>query len=306
MVLGEGPRYDRLEVARMTGVDLEHLTTLWRALGFASPSSDDEALFLDADVEAIRGLHRLLGLGVLDAQASAAVVRTMGRTFSRLAEWEVAQLRAVLGTEPSSEELTATMTALLPLMKDLQDYVWRRHLAGASTRALALGEGTETPMAVGFADIVGFTRSSRTLSGPELAELVERFESTANELVAGAGGRIIKTIGDEVMFATDDAPAAARVALELARRHAEDQTFPQIRAGVALGPVLSRLGDLFGETVNVASRLTSLARPGTLLVNRALSEVLQGADDLVVRRVPPAHVKGYSRLESWAIRPVAP
>jgi adenylate cyclase len=306
VVLGEGPRYDRVEVARMTGVDLERLTVLWRALGFASPSRDDEALFTSADVEAIRGLHRLLGLGVLDDQASAAVVRTMGRTFSRLAEWEVALLRPVLGPEPGEEQLTSTVAALLPLMRQLQDYVWRRHLAGAAVRELSLGGDTETTMAVGFVDIVGFTRNSRKLSGPELADLVERFEATANELVAGAGGRIIKTIGDEIMFAADDGGAAARTALELAGRRAEDDTFPEVRAGVALGPVLSRLGDVLGETVNVASRLTSLARPGTLLVNRALAEALEEAGDLVVRRVPPAHVKGYSRLESWAIRPVAP
>ena len=308
VILGNGPRYTRAEVARTTGVELEHLTKLWRALGFASPESNDDAVFLDADVEAIRGLDTLLGSGILDEQAEAAVVRTMGRTFSRLAEWEVAQLRPVLGDEPSEERLSSTVEGPLPLMRDLQDYVWRRHLASAAGRALSYGDGArdrdERTGVVGFVDIVGFTRNSRKLSGPELAELVERFEATANELVAGAGGRIIKTIGDEVMYTVDDPVAAALTSLGLARRHREDETFPEVRAGVALGPVLHRLGDVLGETVNIASRLTSLARPGTVLGNRALAEALGHAEDVRVRRVPSAHVKGYSRLESWAIRRV--
>lgn len=308
-ILGSGPRYTRVEVSRMTGVAPARLTGLWRALGFASPESDDEAMFLDADVDAIRGLDEVLGSGFLDRQAESAVVRTMGRTFSRLAEWEVDQLRPLLGREPSAEEIRSTVDAVLPLMRDLQDYVWRRHLASAAGRVVPHGQGdrdadsTGHTTTVGFVDIVGFTRNSRKLSGPELGELVERFEATTNELVASARGRIIKTIGDEVMWSADDPVAAARVALALSRRHAADETFPQVRAGVALGPVLSRLGDVFGETVNIASRLTSLARPGTVLANEALARLLDEVEDLTLRRVPPAHVKGYSRLESWVVRP---
>ncbi len=118
------------------------------------------------------------------------------------------------------------------------------------------------------------------------------------------GGRIIKTIGDEVLFATEDPATAVEVALTATERGADPaDPFPAVRAGVAYGEVVSRLGDVLGPTVNIASRLTSLARPGTVLVDRGAHDALAPHDDdWTLRRVPKASVKGYSRLEAWAAR----
>ncbi|GDY76620.1 hypothetical protein SAV31267_061050 [Streptomyces avermitilis] len=117
-------------------------------------------------------------------------------------------------------------------------------------------------LAVGFADLVGFTRLTRRMEEEELGELVEAFETTAADLVAAHGGRLIKTLGDEVLYAADDAGVAAEIALRLIETMANDETMPELRVGIAFGTVTTRMGDVFGTTVNLASRLTSIA-PGT-------------------------------------------
>ena len=145
-------------------------------------------------------------------------------------------------------------------------------------------------------------------------------------LVVDHGGRVIKTIGDEVLFVADDPAAAAEVALAMAERGEDPRDrMPQVRAGLAYGAVVSRLGDVYGPTVNIAARLTSVARPGTVLVDRGGYEALSGRPEdaepegegsggaggesggdadapYVFRRLRRTPVKGYARLQPWVLR----
>lgn len=308
-ILGETRHLTRLDVARESGVDVDRLQSLWKALGFTAAESDNDVLFMDADVEALQLLGDLLALGFVDADSESAVARSMGRSFARLAEWEVGEIAQSLvrhDVHLDAAVVEGLVAQLLPVVERLQNYTWRRHLASAAGRLLLVPGAGENgvPMAVGFADIVGFTRSSRQLTGAELGALVETFESTVSSVIAGHGGRVIKTIGDEVLYAADDPVVAARIALDLAEGHEVDDGFPEVRVGVAYGEVLSRMGDVFGEVVNIASRLTSLARPGRVLVNAELGELLheQHAEEFRVRRARTATVKGYSRLEVWSLK----
>jgi adenylate cyclase len=250
----------------------------------------------------------------------SALTRTWGRSFARLAEWQVGLLATVTaesGDDPA-ESLARMADEVLPRVDELQSWVWRRHLAGAANRMLAVGAAGETAeMAVVFVDIVGYTSRSRTLSETELVQWLEAFESDAAQLAVEHGGRIIKNIGDEVLIVADDAAAAAEIALELTRRGSDDDDrFPQVRAGLAYGDVVNRLGDVFGPVVNIASRLTSVARPGTVLVDEGAYRALSGEthDEDVdesssaaysFRRVRRLSVKGYSRLRAWVVRPVS-
>jgi adenylate cyclase len=306
-ILGETRHLTRLDVARESGVPLDRLNTLWRSLGFTAATTDDDVMFMDADVEALRLLNEVLGLGMIDARSEFAIARSMGRSFARLAEWEIAEIAAAMQThelEVDDATLEGLISQLLPVTERLQSYAWRRHLVSAAGRLLLQPGATAkgAPMAVGFADIVGFTRQSRRMTGDELTDLVETFESTVSTIIAGEGGRVIKTIGDEVLFAADDVPTAARIALDLAEGHDLDQEFPDVRVGVAYGDVLSHMGDVFGEFVNIASRLTSLAKPGRVLVNRELAELLREDADFRVRRSRTTAVKGYARLETWSLK----
>lgn len=307
-LLGAEPHLTRRQVLERAGVSAERADRLWLSLGFSPPSSDDEVRFTDDDVEALGTLTSLVDSGVVDPATEYALTRSMGRSFSRLAEWEIAEIGAhALGDlsdvdAPVLEEFVAQM---LPMVERLQNYVWRRHLASAAGRLLleAVAEEGAVQMATGFADIVGFTRRSRSLDPGELAAMVEAFENTVTQVIADHGGRVIKTIGDEVMFVADDPVAAGRIALRLADGHVLDEEFPEVRVGVAYGPVLRRLGDVFGEVVNIASRLTSLARPGRVLVDRSLADELRPlAQEFRVRRARTTAVKGYSRLDTWALK----
>jgi adenylate cyclase len=232
----------------------------------------------------------------------------MGRSFARLAEWEVTELTAATlesNAAPGADDLRELVGKLLPVVEDIQNYIWRRHIASAAGRSLLrVGDADQgEEMAVGFADIVGFTRRSRGMKTDELAHLVEVFESTAASIVTENAGRVIKTIGDEILFVADDPVAAGRIGLSLAEAQQRDKDFPELRVGLAHGTVMRRLGDVFGPVVNIASRLTSVARPGRVLIDREMHAALRSLEDeFRVRRGRTTTVRGYSRLDTWSLR----
>ena len=310
VLLGEEPSLTRVEVAERAGVPLDVAVTLWHQLGFPHHADDDVA-FAEKDVEALRLTTDLIEIGILPPESQAALVRTWGRSYARLAEWQTTLLAglAVEGDDPAGQ--LATLAAdVLPRVEALQTYVWRRHLASAASHLLEDTGGltqTETRSSVCFVDIVGYTTQSRSLGGAELVEWVDRFEQDTTTLVVDHGGHVIKTIGDEVLFTVADPAAAVAIALELTARGADDEDpFPAVRAGVAHGPVVRRLGDVFGSTVNAASRLTSAARPGSVLVDAGVHEALATEDDEEAtwrwRRVRRVTAKGFDHLEAWRVR----
>jgi adenylate cyclase len=322
-LLGGTPSLTRVQVAERAGVPLEIAEQLWRLLGFPN-QSDDTVAFTPADVEALVLTTELMELGILSPDSQAALVRTWGRSFARLAEWETTLLTdvATAGPDPGAR-LTALAAEVLPRVESLQTYVWRRHLASAASRTYATAAGSAAAtLAVCFVDIVGYTTHSKNLEEAELVAWLEHFEDAATGLVVDHGGRIIKTIGDEVLFVADDPAAAAEIALLMTERGEDpDDEFPSVRAGVAYGEVVNRLGDVFGPVVNVAARLTSVARPGSVLVDAGAYEALSGrsrsedaegerdqpdsdpgGSSYRFRRMRRTSVKGYSRLQSWVLR----
>jgi adenylate cyclase len=158
------------------------------------------------------------------------------------------------------------------------------------------------PVAIGFADLSGFTALTRNSTELELRDLLDTFESLATDIVGQQGGRIVKTIGDEVLFEVDDPAAAAEIALELLEAAGAHPGLPELRAGLAYGPVVSRLGDVFGSTVNIASRLTSLSRPGTVLVDREMHDSLAGDTRFRLKSRRPESVRGFQHLHPWRLR----
>ena len=295
------------EVAARTGVSSESAKELWAALGFTEVP-DDEAAFSAADVEAVVLLNQLRELGFVTGDEHA-LVRTMGRSFSRLAEWQLDIMSAGIDLDrlPPAEVARALET-VQPMIEKLMLYVWRRHAAANAARVLLAkddGEEERVLQVVGFADIVGYTRQSRQLDGEELTELVESFESTVQSVMAEFGGRVIKSIGDEVLFVVEDPLDAARIALALVAARDIVPGFPQLRVGLAQGSVLAHLGDVYGEVVNIAARLTSVARPGKICLDATLAGALKpvaAEHGWRVRRLRRTAVKGYRRLEPWSLK----
>jgi adenylate cyclase len=313
-LLLDGPRrYTRLQVAELAGMPPERTQRLWRALGFPDAADDDPA-FTDADVEALHVLSTLIDSGFVDPETEASIARAMGQSLSRLADWQTDMMADVLlrGAEAgddrdarvaaSADDAVAAAKALLPRLREVQDYVWRRHLAANADRLLgASGPGDRRELAVGFADLVGYTSRSRGMGGRELGEMVEDFESIAAEVIARHHGRVVKTVGDGVLFTAATPVDAVEIGLELPLAwDAEDR--PPLRVGAAYGRVLTRLGDVYSPVVNLASRLTSLARPGTLLVDRDLADSLRDLPDYRVRPLRRVSVRGYDHLQPWLVR----
>ncbi|MGI8665741.1 MAG: adenylate/guanylate cyclase domain-containing protein, partial [Jatrophihabitans sp.] len=186
--------------------------------------------------------------------------------------------------------------------------VWRRQLAAVAGRLLDSannggaggGDPQSTAVAVGFADLAGYTSLSRQIEVGELSAVLEEFEALAADLVAEHRGQVVKTIGDEVLFVADTAVAAAEIALELQRL--AGPRLPPLRIGLAYGSVLARFGDVYGPVVNLASRLTGLARVGTVLIDQQLAAELAGDARFELRRLRPASVRGYHHLNPVRLR----
>ncbi|MEV6907706.1 adenylate cyclase regulatory domain-containing protein [Amycolatopsis sp. NPDC051071] len=307
ILLGGRRKYTRLEVAEKAGVPEERSRRLWRALGFATVD-DDEVVFTDADIDAIRTADQLMNSGLIDPSIELAVTRALGQHLSRLAEWQVHMLWTMItenkdiGT--SERQIARLVDRLLPELENVQNFVWRRHLAAYAGRAFAspdedLEARTEV---VGFVDMVGYTRLTRQIGEDELSAVLDRFESVATEVVAEQHGRIVKMIGDEVLFVADSAVDGAEIALALSERAGVDETLPGVRAGLASGRILSRFGDVYGSVVNLAARLTSTARPGTILIDKELATELSSFAEYEVRTRRPVSVRGYNRLRPSSLR----
>ncbi|MEV6164665.1 adenylate/guanylate cyclase domain-containing protein [Streptomyces sp. NPDC052052] len=333
VLLGGGRIWTKRDIAERAGVEPERTVQIWHALGF--PAVDDDAkVFTDADVDALRAGERLIEAGLITEETETLMARALGHHLSRLAEWQVHTLWSWVNRESGlpldGRELMDRAVELLPEMELMQRHVWRRHLAAYAGRALAeaedhvvvgAGQGHGGPgvvavggptlpregadvrdLAVGFTDMVGYTRMTRGLDNGELVQVLNRFEGLTGDVVAEGRGRVVKTIGDEVLFVCESASAAADIALELTARARAEQSLPRVRTGLAHGAVLSRFGDVYGATVNVAARLTAVARPGTVLVNTALAGELAGLAAYELKGLRPVSVRGYSRLRPVLLR----
>jgi adenylate cyclase len=310
-LLLDGPRrYTRLQVAALAGMEPTRTQRLWRALGFPDAADDDPA-FTDADVQALAILSELIDSGFVDAETEASIARAMGQALSRLADWQADMLAdALTRSGPdgerrpvSAEEAVAVARALLPKMREIQSYVWRRHLAANADRLLAssAGQGDRRELAVGFADLVGYTSRSRGMGGRELGAMIEDFEAIATEVIARHRGRVVKTVGDGVLFTAGSAVDAVEIGLLLPEAWDAAER-PPLRVGAAYGTVLTRLGDVYSPVVNLASRLTSLARPGTVLVDRDLVDRIRDLSEYRVRPLRRVSVRGYDHLQPWLVR----
>lgn len=305
LLLGAPLVWDRHGVAEQVGVEIVRASELWAALGFAEVP-DGELAFTRLDVEALRNALELSASGIIEPEVTLVLARAMGQGLARLAEAQVEVFRGRAAGMPAEEVEQAAAAAaaeVLPRLESLVVHVWRRHFAAAMERSLAGLRADGLPVqAVGFVDLVGYTRTTRDARAEELAGLLERFERETALRVTANGGRVVKTLGDGVLFVADTIAGAASVALATAEAHEADESVPQVRAGLALGPILSRLGDVFGDPVNLASRLTEQARPGSVLVDLQAAEAL--AEDERFRLVPLKHrsVRGYKALRPHVLR----
>jgi adenylate cyclase len=312
LLLGDELRFTRAETIEAAGVPEDFAERIWRALGFPQVP-DDTVAFTASDVAALVMTARLCGAEILDEEIILRMARAVGQTTARLAKWQVDIIFGAL-TDPFATPDPAAIELILETagshlgdLEPLLVHAWRRQIAAAGTRALVtLSAEDSAPVrarvAVGFADLVAFTRTSRELDERGLAQLVERFEETASDVIAEHGGRLVKTLGDEVLFTTDTARLGAEIGLSVAEAVRDDPEIPDVRVGLAYGQVLPLMGDVFGTTVNLAARLTSMARPGTALVDADLATELRADDAYELHQIPRRRAHGLGAVQPYVLR----
>jgi class 3 adenylate cyclase len=279
------------------------LRRVWRALGFADVG--DAPIFTERDVAVASSIGELLRTGALAEEEVVQMVRAFGRTSSRLAEWQMDALAEGIkefeaegaGFGDPRRTAYAYAAEFLPVFQDMLVLAWRRHLTRSASRILEQLTAEVDPesvgtLSVGFADLVSFTRLSRRVTEDALAAVVDEFEARTGDAVAAAGARLVKTLGDEVLFTSTSAEVATDVALTIVEVVGIDSVLPDVRVGVATGPVLNRLGDVFGTTVNLASRLTAIAAPNELLVDTVTATALSGRPGYVLAEQMPHRLRG--------------
>ena len=281
-------------------------------MGF--PEHGAARAFTRSDGKALSTLVGLVDSGLIDFDLAVHLTRAVGQTMARLSDWEVSALltRVLELARAETEDGEGQLAIGLRMIDEFSEpfeslllYVWRRHLAAAVARTEALGAREEdvhtTRLTVGFADIVQFTALSNELSEERIGDLVELFEARCADVVAAQRGRVIKSIGDSVLFVHADPIAAYEIAEGIITVVGRDSRMPDVRVGLASGLVVTRLGDVFGPPVNMAARLTGVARRNRVIVDGETAELLPD-DQFETRRLPARPVRGFGIVEPVAVR----
>ena len=283
-IAGDGVRYTAREVAEKSGLELELLRQFRSALGvpYADP---DEPIGTEADLRAAHRTKRILDAG-FPTEDLLRNARTIGMGMGRIAEANRELVVRNLTNQGETERdvannLKLVAEALLPLVGDTLTYAFQVNLLEQVKRDviaaadLASGElGGTVELCVCFADLVEFTRLGEEIEPEELGQVAGRLEEMATA-VAAPPVRLVKTIGDAAMLVSTEPAALTRAALALiAAAEDEGERFPLLRAGIAYGTALPQAGDYYGRAVNLASRVTGVARPGSAVVDQATKDAI--------------------------------
>ena len=298
------------EVVERSGAPEEKLRRLNRAAGFPDPGPEDrvfseqfgDLLGLITAAEAVFGEETVLQL-----------IRVMGSSMARAADAVVSAF--LVNVEPAAREAAglgiaranADAAALVPGVASALDVLFRQHVVAARRSGLGVDadSGFETQqMSVGFVDLVDSTALAQRLETRELGTALTEFENIAADTVTAHGGRVVKLIGDEVLYTAPTEPTAAAIASQLVEAYRHHRVLPEVRVGLASGEVLLRDGDVFGPVVNLAARAVKAAGPGEIVAPTSYAK----AANLPAEPIGPTELKGLDEpvVLSRLIDPAAP
>lgn len=300
---GDRERLNLDEVAVAANVDPQLIVRTWRAAGFPEPDPDpDLRTFLRRDVEILAIMAA--GIEFLGETVTTQMIRVLGAAAARVAEASISAV--VVNIVPQAVEqdpsglglarANAESMVLLDGLTSAFDILLRRHIERGFRPLEAMDAAAGIDLlrrSVGFADLVDSTAWSQQLDLPALSRALSLFDSTASEIVVERGGRVVKLIGDEVMFVANEPTGAADIALALVDAFAAHDVLPPVRTGVATGDVLARDGDFSGPVVNLAARAVSIARPSTLLVDAETLNALDASAGFTSHTAGAFTLKGF-------------
>lgn len=318
-LLGQEPALTLAQLAEQAGTDTELARRFWRAMGFADVP-DDEVTFTQADVDALVTFRHLVDVdGGLDLTSALEVLRAQSFTMDRLVLWELEALVAYVARRYRLDDTSARLVALdrvdgiVDVLHRQLDYAWSRHMVGllrrTETEVASRGREETGPglypltRSLGFVDIVSFTQRAQTMGSAELRDMLDDFENTARDVVTSRGARVVKTIGDAVMYIADDVRTGADVVTALVSA-LQRRPMMRVRASLVQGRVVSRSGDVFGPPVNLASRLVDAAEPGGIRMDTATARAIMEGPDAERYRVRECHeivAKGLGNIVPWSL-----
>jgi class 3 adenylate cyclase len=316
-LLRRGERISARRAADILGMPLETVERIGRAAGLARGDAD-APLYRDKDIEALQVFTS--GVALFGEDVTLQFTRVCSAAMASIADAAMAsfgvgiapRLEATHATELERAQATEVACAvLIGQVPTGLETLFFHQVEAAIRRAVASGIGDGGPsahVAVGFLDLVGSTSLAQQLDPTQLGEVISSFEQLAVELVGARGGRVVKTIGDEVMLVIPEAPAACEVALELCEHADCDALLPPLRGAIAYGDVIPSYGDYYGVPVNLAARAVKLARPGTVLVTGPVRDLLAWGDsELGVRPAGEHLLRGFeSTTQLFTIERVTP
>lgn len=283
-------QYTLSQAAELAGVDEAFARRFWLTMGFPTITDEEKfRVFTDDDVKAMRQHHALIEDGTLSRETIASLIRAQSHMCDRLVLWQhealVEHAERVLGLDAITARFWVLdhFTEFSDFLRGQMDYAWRRHLASllrrseteASQMSVEDAEDIQLQRALGFVDMVAFTNRSNEMGASELINLIATFEETCRDVIASRGARVVKTIGDAFLYIAGDLITGAEVATSIIE---ELQAIPgmlPVRASLVWGGVVSRFGDVFGPTVNLASRLVDIAPIGSVLTDQHTAEILR-------------------------------
>jgi adenylate cyclase len=269
---------------------------LLTALGLATerdePVTEDEA-------ETIRLFGTSMEL--LGEEAAVQLARVAASAMARVAETLVGEFRiqvelprlsaGVPRVDVVKEYADITRSLLPPFVRSLNALL-RQQILAVARRMWSTDPDRSTVTVwrtVGFVDLVGYTETSGALSARQLAQVLIDFDERTAQAVRRGNGQVIKMIGDEAMFVTEEAGDACQIALDLVAPSSRRPT-PPVRVGLATGELISVMGDLYGPDVNLAARLVAVAEPNTVAVSQRTRD---GTEQFDFEVLPPRALKGF-------------
>lgn len=304
-------------LAESSGSPIERVNEFWSSMGFQRPDPDEPVLTA-RDVEVFASWNELVESGAIDLATSRSLLRANSHLADRLSLWQFEALVEDAIRRLGLDDTTARMYVLdhmrerVTAFERMLLHSWRRQMEALLTRLdkEVARRGHEDSRArfplnrsLGFVDMVSYTSSSAILGGA-VVDLIERFEEESRQAVTEAGGRVVKTIGDAVLYIADDLATGLKVATSLIERLSADDTILPVRASFVRGDVFSRSGDVFGPTVNLASRLVDIAPVGKILTDPTTAAAIaagKGGDGYVLEDFPSAELRGFGQVTPYVL-----
>jgi adenylate cyclase len=285
LALGGESRYTGHEIAELATIPIELFFAVLGAAGLAEPDAKDVA-FGERDLDAARVIAGFNQAG-LDREGMLEVARVLGRGMAQAADAMgelfsqtfvkagVTEDQVALRNVEAAEVMLPAVTPLIEYLLNLHMRERLRHQA-LTLAMLESGNRLEArDVAVAFADLVGFTQLGEQLTAEHVGAVAGRLNALASE-VARPPVRLVKTIGDAAMLVSFEAGALVKAVIQLIEAADEAPDLPRLRAGAAFGPALTRSGDWYGRPVNLASRITGVADPGTVFASTELRGAAEG------------------------------